>query len=325
VYLHENKDIEIDEIFGRSVYLCNDCKRCETYCIYKDKNVQINNRYSKELIFKAGFAPKKIYEIEKNLINTHNIFGMENTIEKNNLYSKQYDIFIYLGDFVRFLEPGIFTSLEKLLKNLNINYIYDSNEVSDGIIALDLGMEKISKELMRLNFNRINKYSFKKLIILDPYSYKNFKEDYKKYGFVFDCEILHYSEYIEELINKIRVFKTEDKIKYFDPCRLGRGMKIYESPRNILTGLFNADNINFFKNKEESECCGGYISLYDENLARLISSNVIEDFINSGYDADVLITACPLCLNNLKCANENNRIKIYDILEYISLNLEIKK
>ncbi len=324
LYLYGRKDIEADEEFGKSVYLCNDCRRCETYCIYDDKNVLENNRYSKAEIFKAGFAPRQIYKIEKNLIRTGNIYGLKYKTANDQPDLKQYDIFIYSGDFIRSLEPQIFESFKRLLRKLKISYVYDCNEISDGIIPLELGMEKISEELMKINYNRINRFNFDKLVVLDPYSYRNLREEYKKFGFKFDCEIMHYTEYIESLVCKVSVFKTGDKLKYFDPCKLGRGMKIYEPPRNILKKLFDASEIDLYKNRAQSYCCGGYISLFDKNIASLIASDVVSDFFDSGYD--VLLSACPLCLHNLKSASQNNKIKtvrIYDILEYISLNLKM--
>jgi len=321
LYLYNRKDIEADSSFGKSVYLCNDCKRCETYCIYSDKNVQANDRYSKEVVFKAGFAPEKIYEIEKNLASTKNIFGIKNKPGSRVSGSKEYEVFIYSGDFTRFLEPQILESFKILLEKLNISYIYDDDEISDGTIPLDLGMEEIAKELMKTNFNKISEHNFKKLIVLDPYSYQGFKEEYPRYGLIFECEIMHYSEYLEGLLDRINVARTNDKLKYFDPCRLGRGMGIYEAPRNILKKLFGADEIDFFKNREQSWCCGGYISLFDEGIANQLSSDIIRDFMD--YGSGVLISACPLCLNNLKKACKNNRIKIYDILEFISLNIKI--
>ena len=331
IYLSDKKKIEIDKDFGKSVYLCNDCRRCETYCIYSEKNVLTNNRYSKELIFKKGLAPEKIYEIEKNLKSTQNIFGIYNIDNmdaadksKNNLNSGQYDVFIYSGDYVRFLEPGILKSFEKLLRYLNISYIYENNEVSDGLAALDFGMEEVFKTLAETNFKTINKYNFKKMIVLNPYSYYCFKEEYKNYGLDFKFEILQYVEFIEELVkeNKIKISKTEDKIKYFDPCKLGRSSGIYEAPRNILRKLFGVDDINFFKNKEESGCCGGYISLFDKNFARSVSLKLLDEFNSFESKNKILLTACPLCLYNLKEADETKSLRIHDIVEYIGIHLD---
>ena len=324
IYLHNNKKLKLDAELGRSVYLCNDCKRCEYYCIYDGKDVLPNNRYSKELIFKNGFAPDEVYKIEENLKKYKNAFGLDTKKKKiNKSYhhdDNEYDIYIYSGDYVKHLEPQVFDSFVKILDMLDISYVYDEDEISDGILALDLGMADLSKNLMEENFCKINKYKFKKMVVLSPECCYGFKVEYEKFGYKFKNNVVHYTEFINDYINNIKVSKTNDRIKYFDPCKLGRFLGIFEEPRNILTKLFGAKDFEFFKNKEESNCCGGYISLYDRDFSNNISMDIIRECKESG--CNVLITACPLCLNNLKRAGSDCRIKIYDLLEYIDMHLE---
>ena len=47
-----------------------------------------------------------------------------------------------------------------------------------------------------------------------------------------------------------------------------------------------------------NECCGGYITLEDKAQAKKRSDAVTESAREMG--ADFMITACPLCLYNLK-------------------------
>ncbi len=61
-----------------------------------------------------------------------------------------------------------------------------------------------------------------------------------------------------------------------------------------------------------NECCGGYISLKEKQMAQ----NMCEKIMDSakGFEADMLITACPLCKYNL-CRNGNNSIPVYYFTE----------
>ena len=47
-----------------------------------------------------------------------------------------------------------------------------------------------------------------------------------------------------------------------------------------------------------NECCGGYIALESKDLAKAKSQKVVENAKQKG--AEMIITACPLCLYNLK-------------------------
>ena len=46
-----------------------------------------------------------------------------------------------------------------------------------------------------------------------------------------------------------------------------------------------------------NECCGGYVSLKDKELAGNMCTDIMESA--KGFGAEMLITACPLCMYNL--------------------------
>ena len=46
-----------------------------------------------------------------------------------------------------------------------------------------------------------------------------------------------------------------------------------------------------------NECCGGYISLKEKDMAKNMCNKIVESA--EGFGADMLITACPLCMYNL--------------------------
>ena len=48
-----------------------------------------------------------------------------------------------------------------------------------------------------------------------------------------------------------------------------------------------------------NECCGGYISLKEKEMSQnMCQTN--QKTVRQGFGADMLITACPLCMYNLK-------------------------
>ena len=55
---------------------------------------------------------------------------------------------------------------------------------------------------------------------------------------------MHYTEFINKNLNKLKVNTTNDKVKYFDPCKLGRYLKIYDEPP--LGFLFNESRLYEF-------------------------------------------------------------------------------
>ena len=73
---------------------------------------------------------------------------------------------------------------------------------------------------------------------------------------------------------------------------------------------------------QRNECCGGYITLEDKAQAAKRSSAVVHSAKDQG--ADMIITACPLCLYNLK-KNSDTELPVYYFTELLAEALGLKE
>ena len=73
---------------------------------------------------------------------------------------------------------------------------------------------------------------------------------------------------------------------------------------------------------QRNECCGGYITLEDKAQAAKRSNAVMESAESMG--ADMIITACPLCLYNLK-KNSGSSLPVYYFTELLAEALGLKE
>ena len=72
-----------------------------------------------------------------------------------------------------------------------------------------------------------------------------------------------------------------------------------------------------------NECCGGYVTMEDPALARKKSSAVMENAAE--MQADLLVTACPLCQYNLtKNTPEAGRLPVLYFTELLAEALGVK-
>ena len=69
-----------------------------------------------------------------------------------------------------------------------------------------------------------------------------------------------------------------------------------------------------------NECCGGYISIKDGEKAQSMCDKIMESA--SGFGAEMLITACPLCLYNL---NKCGKLPVVYFTELLAEALGIKE
>jgi Fe-S oxidoreductase len=107
------------------------------------------------------------------------------------------------------------------------------------------------------------------------------------------------------------------KVSYHDPCYLGRGLKIYDAPRDVLTALDEVELVEMSRNREDSFCCGARITgNYITNLSEDTARERLRDFEATG--ADLLITACAYCRDNFrKVLPAGDRARVKDLTEFV--------
>ena len=123
-----------------------------------------------------------------------------------------------------------------------------------------------------------------------------------------ETEVLHYLELLRDKIGFDKIKEkvvnplTGKKIGAYYGCLLLRPGKVMamddvENP-SIIEDLISALGGEPVKYAYRNECCGGYIALESSDLAKAKSQRVVENAKEKG--AEMIITACPLCLYNLK-------------------------
>jgi len=107
------------------------------------------------------------------------------------------------------------------------------------------------------------------------------------------------------------------KVSYHDPCYLGRGLNIYDAPREVLSSLDGVELVEMKRNRENSFCCGArtlgnYVPDISEDTAR----ERIREFEETG--ADLLITACAYCKGIFqKVLSSPDRERVKDLTELV--------
>lgn len=146
-----------------------------------------------------------------------------------------------------------------------------------------------------------------------------------------ETKVLHFLEVLrdeigfEELKKQVKNPFTGKKIGAYYGCLLLRPGKImaFDDPENpkIMEEFIRAIGGEPVIYPYRNECCGGYISLKEKEMAAGMCEK-IEDSAK-GFGADLLITACPLCMYNLnKNAKEN--LPVYYFTELLAEALGVK-
>ena len=224
---------------------------------------------------------------------------------------------VYFAGCMSHLTPRITRSMVKIFKEAKEDYEFlDMNgSICCGRPMMLTGKKKEAQALIDKNTELIKNSGAKRLVLSCPICYKVFKEEYNLEG----IEILHHTQYINELIEKekIHIDRSDKRYVYHDPCELGRAFKVYDEPRNIIDniGLLTAAK----SNKDMSVCCGGSIGSLTMTLEERdeITANSVKDLMHN--NPEEIVTACPLCQ---KTFARKSPIAVKDIAEIVVENLE---
>lgn len=141
---------------------------------------------------------------------------------------------------------------------------------------------------------------------------KTFSDKVNRYmaadgGYNGETEVYHYLEMLRDLVGfdalKEKVVNSlkGKKIAAYYGCLLLRPNKVMrmDDPENptIMEDFIRALGAEAVVYAKRNECCGGYISVESPESAKRNSSSIVENA--KAQDAEMIITACPLCKYNL--------------------------
>ena len=202
----------------------------------------------------------------------------------------------------------------------------------------------------------IKQAGIKTVVTPSPHEHHAFKVLYDKFNLQGRLQVLHISEYIQQLMTDGRLTprKSVDlAVTYHDPCHLGRlgepwihwqGKKIpgdrfvfdppkeyrrgsrgvYEPPRNVLKSIPGIKLTEMTRIREYAWCCGagGGVSESNPEFAQWTARQRIEEAESTG--AEAVVTACTSCEKSFSEAikTTGSRLKVYDIVELFAQAIE---
>lgn len=146
-----------------------------------------------------------------------------------------------------------------------------------------------------------------------------------------EAEVLHYLEVLrdrvgfDQLKQAVKKPLTGRKIGAYYGCLLLRpSMELkFDDPENptIIEDFLRAIGAEPVVYAQRNECCGGYVTMENRDFARKRVAAIEENAAALG--AEALVTACPLCMYNLR--ENGNGMPVYYFTELLAEALGIKE
>ncbi|MBQ6796057.1 MAG: CoB--CoM heterodisulfide reductase iron-sulfur subunit B family protein [Clostridia bacterium] len=158
-------------------------------------------------------------------------------------------------------------------------------------------------------------------------NYMKLDEPYKG-----ETNVLHFLEVLRDKVGFDNLKKmvtnplTGRKIGAYYGCLLLRPGEIlaFDNPENptIIEDFIKAIGATPVVYPYRNECCGGYISLKEKDMAKSMCDTIVESA--KGFGCEMLITACPLCMYNLN-KNSVGDVPVYYFTELLAEALGVKE
>jgi Fe-S oxidoreductase len=211
-------------------------------------------------------------------------------------------------------------ALAKVMKQAGEDFVIlgEEEERCCGLYAHDLGLRSEYYRLEEENIKTVTKGGIKKVVIACG-SCRRIWQDYPKEKMQ-GIEVLHGVEYMERLLQEGRLKFTKTiktRVTYHDPCHLGRGCGVYESPRNLLRSIPGVELVEMPRNRRWAWCCGGGGGVPEAfpELAQWNAEDRLREAEKTG--ADLLLTTSALCQRSF-AHSQQAHLQTQELLEFIS-------
>ena len=219
-------------------------------------------------------------------------------------------------------------SMAKVLKRAGVDFaILGDEETCTGDPARRMGNEYLYQILAQQNIDTLNRYQVKKVVTICPHCFNTMRNEYPKFGG--DFEVLHYSQFVDELISQGRLKPVKAMnvtVAYHDSCFLGRHNGIYDQPRNIAKAIPGLTLVEMTPRcRERGFCCGagGGHMWVEESQGTRINHARTDHFLET--DADTVGVSCPFCLQmmeeGIQSKGKDGEKQSRDVLEILSDSL----
>lgn len=323
----EKEEIAADTI---EVFRCVGCDSCQYEC---PRGVNLSNvlRAVRRILVDYDSYPSELKTVVSRLYNSGNPFG--EPAEKRAEWAIGLDIpqfnesceYLYFPCCVPAYDSRakkVAQDTAKIFKKADVSFgIIGEQEFCCGEAVRRVGAEKVFQIAVKNNTEMFKKAGVKNVIATSPHCFLTFKKAYPEYYDKFDAS--HATQVFYQLIKakKIVPKKPFNKtVVYHDPCTLGRQMKVFEEPREVLRSIpeLKLVEVPTF-NREYSVCCGaGAMGLWrDWPQGERLTNFRVKQLLNTG--AEILAVACPYCLQmfeeTIKSMDVN--LQVMDIAEIL--------
>lgn len=324
--------LELDPEVADILYKCSCCGNCKVQCENDIPTVDIYEAMRAKLV-EAGLGSLPAHKpLVMSIKNYDNPWQQPRSARARWAKAldvpeaeKGQDVLYYVGCTASY-DPNLKVLAENtanIFKKAGVNFgIQGKKERCCGSTLLRMGEREIGLEIVKDNINSFNELGVSTIVTSCAGCFKTISQDYPEISEL-KPEVLHTVQFLERLIKEGKLeLKTPVKMKvtYHDPCHLGKHNKVVDAPRNVLKAVPGLEFVEMKRHGVDSWCCGagGGVRTAFLDWATDTAAQRVKEAETTG--ADVLVSACPFCYQNIDTAMKSvgSKMKMMDIIEIVA-------
>ena len=315
--------------FSDTAFRCTLCGNCQEVCPVGIRLKELWLSLRQDMVH-SNVYPKKVEMIRDNLEDSHNVFAEDNEeradwvedmrdAPDHGYLKDQAEAVYFTGCTASYfpLAQKIPMALAEVLDVSGVDFtLLGEEEWCCGFPLLGAGLADMFQDFVDHNLEAVREKRAKEVLFACPSCYQMWREYYPH-----ELKITHATQFLITLIKEKRVPLKELSmtVTYHDPCDLGRGARVFDEPREVISSIPGVKLVELPRSRENCQCCGGggNLEMIDATLSTEIARQKIDEILTTG--AQAVITSCQQCVRTMTTYVRRNKIpiEVMDITELV--------
>lgn len=313
-YFVANESVAVDTAFAAPAWACTGCFGCREQCDHKN-DVAGTLFEARSALVESGVAPKasvhvleRFAEQVKALTRTHRDPRLSSIVDS----SARVSVLVGCEHARHATDAGVDTV--RAVSHLAASKVAIADECCGAPLLYAGDHARFvaqGKRFVRALEGR------ERLVVGDAGCAAALRVHLASAGVAMPIPVEHFSELAARELGKLgRVDGAfgDAPVRWHDPCQLGRGLGVYDAPRQILSAALGRAPDEFERSQKDARCsgAGGLLPITMPDVARRIASDRLADHDRSG--GGTIVTACASSMRSFRKAGHQNVVDLATVV-----------
>jgi Fe-S oxidoreductase len=313
-YFIANESVEASESFVSPAWACTGCFGCRTHCDHKN-DVTGTLFDARSALVASSVAPPAVRRVLEQFDEKKQVLGKLKTDPR---------VSPWVDDAAR---TAVLVGCEHARHGTGVDTVKSCAKLSrEGKVALvdaccGAPLLYAGDQKRFLQQGEIFMQAIKhreRVVVGDAGCASTIRLHHAALGLSTNVPILHFAEHVAPEVMRLSRASLATNARWHDPCQLGRGLGVYDAPRQILSRVLGRAPEEFPRRRDDARCSGGggLLPVTMPGIARDIAMQRTRDHDEAG--GGTIVTACASSMRSF----ERSGARVLDLATVVAMALE---